>query len=181
MTFTPDGRHLVTASSDGFRLWPAAPPRRPEAGLRHASVATAVALGPDGRLAAGDQAGFDYLATVNAAAVGRPDCVALLESPLSQGEPVRHLLFSRDGRKLLSGGDKVVRQWSAATGEPDGPPLAHGAKAHIDVVAFDRDGAGAWTSAEETGGRAMLRHWSLADGEARGTSVAFEGPGAAPR
>jgi WD40 repeat protein len=177
VTFTPDGRHLVTASSEGFRLWPTAPPRRPQAGFQHGSVAAALALGPDGRLAAGDQAGFVHLATVNAAALGRPESIALLGRPLSHGEPVRHLLFSRDGRKLLSGGPTVVRQWSVATGEPDGPPLAHGAKVHVEVVAFDRDGTGVWTSAEETATRALFRHWSLVDGEARGTSVAFEGPG----
>jgi hypothetical protein len=56
------------------------------------------------------------------------------------GSPVTSVAFSRDGKRIATGGvDKTVQQWDAATGRPIGEPLT-GHTGLVLSVAFSPDG-----------------------------------------
>jgi len=137
---SPDGRHVLTFSSDGTaRLWDVAPvlaaiPRKatdahpPEPAEAGQEVK---ALSPDGRLLAKAQSG--NLARVYDAASGTP-----VGPPLEHGSFVVFLAFSPDGSTLgTASDDNMARLWDARTGRLLAPPLRH--LATVRHVAFSPD------------------------------------------
>ena len=125
-TFSPDGRRVATAGSDGIgRVWdaetgePVTPPLVHSYRVSYHRVQprrSTVATGSD-----------DGTARVWDAATGAPRT-----PPLKQGHVVGRLGWSPDGKRLVTAGwDGTARVWDVATGKEATPPLRH------DLVVFD--------------------------------------------
>jgi len=119
--FSPDGKHIVTASDDmTARIWDAAtgkPVGEPLSGR-----VLSAAFSPDGQRIV--TASWDTTARVWDAATGKP-----IGEPLKGHEDaVRSAAFSPDGKRIVTASDdKTARLWDAATGKPIGAPLkGHG-------------------------------------------------------
>jgi WD40 repeat protein/serine/threonine protein kinase/tetratricopeptide (TPR) repeat protein len=116
LSFSGDGRHLVTANDKGTAqacdtatLRPLAPP------LKHGAAVNGAWFSPDGRHVV--TASKDGTARVWAAATGQA-----LAPPLLHSGPVESAAFSPDGRLVLTwavapGGARVVRLWDMAPAE----------------------------------------------------------------
>ena len=133
VAFSPDGRHLASASRDGtVRLWNPATGRPTTTLQAHRGRVTAVAFSPDGRhLASGDADGTVRLWDP---ATGRP--TTTLQAHRGR---VAAVAFSPDGRHLASGdADGTVRLWDPATGRPTTTLQAH--RDGVAAVAFSPDG-----------------------------------------
>lgn len=124
----PDGRIVLTAADGRVRVLKADLSPDFEIELPDGPL-TAVAISFDGRMIA---------------AAGMRTPVTLIDVPsrqavrriLGPGLPVWALAFSRDGRHLFTGGaDRALRQWTVATGEPVGDPVAK--PADVLVTAAD--------------------------------------------
>ncbi|HEY7152976.1 MAG TPA: protein kinase, partial [Gemmataceae bacterium] len=140
--FSPDGRQLLAASSDGTaRVWNIATGKEfPPPPRQRPSLSSAV-FSPDGRLAV--TADRDRYAKVWEAATGQ--VVATLEH--DQG--VNWACFSPDGRHVLTASnDKTARIWDAQTGQPLGQPLRHGDR--VLHAAFCPDGRLVATASSNT-------------------------------
>jgi WD40 repeat protein len=167
--FSPDGKYVATASSDGTaRVW------EPHAGdaastsagalsdvaLRHQGGVTAVAFSPDGRrLATASLDGTARLWSVPPAT----GSLATAGRVLQHSVRVQAVAFSPDGALLATGTDDgAVRLWSTATGQPVGQPLRH--QGAVNALVFSPDGRLlATASADHT-----ARIWSVANGAALG-------------
>jgi WD40 repeat protein len=173
VAFSPDGKAVLTGSGDSLgetgeaRLWSAATGQPLGPPLQHQGEVTAVAFSPDGKAVltgSWDSLGKTGEARLWSAATGQP-----LGPPLQhQGEvtavafgpegEVTAVAFSPDGKALLTVSWNTARLWSAATGQPLGPPLQHQDKVH--AVAFSPDGKAVLTAGGDiTGGEARL--WPL--------------------
>ncbi len=173
LDFSPDGRLLATAGSNGSRLWNA-DVGQPRLDLTGDPVNLwALALSPDGRtLATG---GSDRTVRLREAANGRPKRMLSGHS-----SPVTSVDFSRDGRTVAASGyDGTVRLWD----ETGGPARAtFPGPAAANVVAFSPDGRilaagyanGAVWLWNTSGGPVRAR---LTEHSAAVTSVAFSPDG----
>jgi WD40 repeat protein len=163
--FSPNGRSVVTASSDGTaRVWDAATgaPRTPP--LEHQGPVEAASFSPDGRRVV--TASADYTARVWDAETGRP-----LTDPLRHGAGVATVAFSPDSRRVVTGSRQgMARVWDAATGAPVTPPLKHGMG--LIRVAFSPDGRHVGTAG---GGDYTARLWDAATGESLGPPLRHRG------
>jgi WD40 repeat protein/tetratricopeptide (TPR) repeat protein len=116
LSFSPDGRHLVTAGNDGTAQvrdtatgQPLAPP------LKQGTAINGVWFSPDGRQVL--TASNDGTVQVSAAATGQP-----VAPPLLHGQAVDSAAFSPDGHRVLTwavapGGSRVLRLWDMAPAE----------------------------------------------------------------
>lgn len=88
-------------------------------------------------IAPADAAGLQQACRLNLAA-WRPH-VATLHACLEQGDSIGAVAWSPDRRTVVVGSDDgIVRFWDSTTGQPVGPPLAHGGP--VKAVAFSPDG-----------------------------------------
>ncbi|SIO59279.1 WD40 repeat [Singulisphaera sp. GP187] len=131
--FSPDGKVILTASSDRTaRLWDAATCRPLGPSLVHDGSVETVAFAPDGRTfltVTGRSVGFWDAATQ------RPLRPTLADQPA----PVHPAIFSPDGSLVATGcEDGTARLWKTDTRAPLGAPLAHNSA--VNCLAFSPDG-----------------------------------------
>lgn len=191
--FSPNGEIVLTGGSDGVvQLWDAASGQPRGEPMQHPGPVVTAAFRPDGQVFA---AGFALLNAEQKMAGGE---VRLWESatgksfgsPLIQRGPPKSLVFSFDGRMLLTGGIVVPGNGDDLTGEarlydaqdltPLGPVLDH--PKPVWVVAFSPDARTFLTGAEDRRSRQWLTSTCLqleAGGFHNGTvrSVAFSPDG----
>ena len=125
VAYSPDGRHIVSGSLDGIRIWDAetgAPVNSPIEG--HTGTVWSVAYSPDGRHICGsDDRTIRILDAETGAAIGKP-----LEGHTND---VGCVAYSPNGQYIISSSsDSTIRIWDAKTGESVGNSL----KAHNDRV-----------------------------------------------
>jgi WD40 repeat protein len=111
VAFSPDGRRIVTGTSDGALLWDAATGERIGSTLAHDDAAgNPVAFSPDGKLALTTP--FHQGMRFWDAATG-----ASRDAPFPHPGQIAKLFYSPDGKTVLTrGGDDKYRLWDAATG-----------------------------------------------------------------
>ncbi len=130
--FSPDGRCVLTASSDRTaQLWDAVT-AKPLAAFKHQEAVSQAVFSPDGRrvlTACGDGTARIWDATTGAEVV-----------PALKHQPnVQQAQFSPDGACIVTAGeDGTARLWDAATGSPLGQPMSH--KESILAASFSPDG-----------------------------------------
>ena len=158
MAFSPDGRLLATAGSDGTaRLWDPATGEHLRTLTGHTDRVMGVAFSPDGRLLA--TGGDDGTARLWDPATGEH-----LRTLTGHTDAVRGVAFSPDGRLLATGGDDgTARLWDPATGEHRRTLTGHARQ--VLGVAFSPDGRLLATA----GGDGTARLWDPATGEHRHT------------
>ncbi|EDR04471.1 uncharacterized protein LACBIDRAFT_391675 [Laccaria bicolor S238N-H82] len=160
VTFSPDGRRIVSGSWDRtIRIWDAGtgkPMGEPFQG--HTAVILLVAFSPDGgRLVSGS---YDQTIRIWDVETGKP-----------MGEPfqghtgdINSVAFSPDGGRIVSGsGDRTVRIWDAETGKSAGEPF-QGHTGDINSVAFSPDGGRIVSGSDDR----TIRIWDAETGKSAG-------------
>jgi WD40 repeat protein len=112
--FSPDERHLTTASWDGAaRIFKLDDDRSRPLVLRHGAEVASARFSPDGtRLITGS---WDATARIWDARTGAP-----LGAPLAHQGRVVAVAFSPDGQSVLTASeDKTARLWDASSGKPE--------------------------------------------------------------
>jgi WD40 repeat protein len=169
ITFTPDGKYLVSAGYDKVvRVWDwragkTARTIRGQVGPGGEGKIFALALSPDQRwLAVGgfmDKSGASVpcCGDVRLYDFATGELKALLEG---HTDVIEALAFSPDSRRLISGSvDNTAIIWDVATQKPLHPPLG-GHTDYIYGVGVSPDGARAVTASFDK----TLRLWTVADG-----------------
>ena len=120
VSFSPDGRSIVTASQDHTaRVWDAATGEPLTPPMEHSAAVYGAVFSPDGRSVL--TAGQDGTARLWSATTGRS-----LAPPLRHAAAVWQAAFSSDGKKIITASeDHTARIWDAATGRELTPPLEH--------------------------------------------------------
>jgi WD40 repeat protein/predicted Ser/Thr protein kinase len=158
VTFTPDGRGVVTASEDGkVRLWADGTENPaifsdPASGPPAKTELLAVAVSPNGReIAAG---GLD--GKLRVWPVGLPDRPTIWTPDVGEIQAVR---YSPDGKWLVVGGRSGrLKKWELGTANP--PAELAAGNDHVAAVAFSGDSK--LVAAATTDG--MCRVWGVTDG-----------------
>jgi WD40 repeat protein len=160
VTFSPDGKTLLTGGGDGSgaaRLWDAATGKPRGEPLPHPDPVRAVAFSPDGRtvLTGSCHRGMGTgAARLWDATTGQP-----IGQPLPQPGWFQAVAFSPDGKTFLTGSSAGAQLWDTATGKPLGRPLPH--EGYVQAVAFGPDG-----KTVVTGGQDSAAHlWEIATGK----------------
>lgn len=164
IAFSPDGRHVATASDDGLaRVFNVQTGLLVGQPFKHQGPVVQAIFSPDGTKLA--TASRDGTGRVWDWTVGRP-----LGEALKHEGPVVLLVFAPDGRSLATASeDKTARLWETNTGRPQSPALRH--QQAVACVAFSPDGRWlATASADRT-----ARIWSTTDGSPRGPPLLHDG------
>jgi WD40 repeat protein/serine/threonine protein kinase len=161
VAFSPDGRKVLTSSSDKTaRLWDGETGEPIGSAMQHAKSVLNAAFSPDGsRLVT---AGADNIAQLWSTSDGKPTGVPMIH----QGVDV--VVFSPDGHRLLTSGDRAAQLWNASTSEPMGAPMMH--KDSVNAAAFSADGQQILTAGDDR----TLRFWSGQTGESLGAPLYHE-------
>ena len=140
--FSPDGKHIVTASVDHTaRVWDAATGHLRATFTGHAGPVNDAAFSPDGNRIV--TASDDGTARVWDAATGHP--LATLAGPTIE---VRKAAFSPDGKRILTTGtDNSARVWAAETGLLRATLSGHSRVVY--VAAFSPDGTRIVTASDD--------------------------------
>ena len=151
--FSPDGRWLVTASSDKTaRVWDASTGLPVSAPMQHEDVVYSAVFSPDGHRVA--TASWDKTARVWDAATGLP-----VSAPMRHENSLGTAEFSPDGlRVVTASSDKTARVWDASTGLPISVPLRH--ESPVRTAVFSPDGRWVATASEDK----TARVWDAATG-----------------
>jgi WD40 repeat protein len=106
VAFSPDGRRVVTASSDSTaRIWDARTGTPVGARLQHQKAVVSAEFSPDGKRVV--TASFDNTARVWDAETGSP-----LGGPLRHSDQVKTASFSPNGQRVLTASwDRTARIW----------------------------------------------------------------------
>jgi WD40 repeat protein len=87
----------------------------------------------------------------------------VLGPPMPHQGPIRARVFSRDGKKVLTGSDDgTARLWDAATGKQLGPPMQHGGR--VTGVTLHPDSKLAATAGDD----GLARIWHVTTGQPLG-------------
>jgi WD40 repeat protein len=169
--FSPDGRRIATASTDGIaRVWSAEAPGEPLLLRGHDGHVVTVAFSPDGRrLVTASTDGTARVWTLLRASqpLQSPEVIVLR----GHGASVVRASFSPDGARILTASeDGTARVWSAdGTGEP---VVLRGHERSLTTASFNADGSAVVTASED----GTARVWN-ADGT--GDPVVLQGHEAA--
>ncbi|MEO8428698.1 MAG: protein kinase, partial [Verrucomicrobiota bacterium] len=151
--FSPDGRRLLVEQGAGnvavFSL-PDAAPARPA--WEHSKDVRALAFGPDGLVASGDDDGGIQ---VRGAASDESATLRLTHEAV-----LRCLAFSKDGGLLASGSqDGVAKLWRLPGGQLRAGPMRH--PRAVLLLSFNHDGSQLLTASEDK----RVRVWNTATGK----------------
>ncbi len=161
--FSPDGRWIVTASSDNAaRVWDAASGSPAGEPMQHGDMIWSTRFSPDGRWVV--TTSKDKTARVWETATGKP-----VGEPMRHGDIVESAQFSPDGRWVVTASvDKTARIWEAATGKPAGEPMRH--EAWVMSAQFSPDGRRVVTASADN----TARVWEVATGNPIGEPMRHE-------
>ncbi|EIM84651.1 WD40 repeat-like protein [Stereum hirsutum FP-91666 SS1] len=162
--FSPDGRRVVSGSSDStIRIWDAETGDAVGEPLRgHTGWVWSVAFSPDGRhVVSGSN---DSTIRMWDAETGDATGDAVGEPLRGHRNWVRSVAFSPDGRHVVSGSnDSTIRIWDAETGDAVGEPL-RGHRNWVWLVAFSPDGRHVVSGSNDS----TIRIWDAETGDAVG-------------
>ncbi len=151
--FSPDGRHVVTASFDqSARIWDAATGELQATLASHAGVVWAASFSPDGRRVV--TASHDRAAHIWSAASGQ-----LIATLIGHDAAVWAASFSPDGSRVATASwDRTARIWDAATGRPVARLVGH--QAEVWTASWSPDGTRLATASLDH----TARIWDAASG-----------------
>jgi WD40 repeat protein/TPR repeat protein len=152
--FSPDGKRVLTASTDGTaRIWDAATGEELKTLSGHKDAVTSAVFRPDGRFVV--TASRDESLRVWDAEDG-----TIVQVIGDHERPVRTLEFSPDGERLLSASADSVRVWDALGAQPLRRLVGH--KESVNAVSFSPDDKLVLTASNDN----TARIWDAATGEA---------------
>jgi WD40 repeat protein len=165
VAYSPDGRRIASASSDGtVKVWEAATGQEALTFRGHTGGVTGVAYSPDGRRLA--SAGIDNTVKVWDAATGQE---ALTLRGHRSG--VTGVAYSPDGRRLATASiDETVKVWEAATGQEVLTLRGHWGA--VNGVAYSPDGRRLASASNDR----TVKVWEAATGQGAFTLHGHTGP-----
>jgi WD40 repeat protein len=157
MAFSPDGRTIYLACSDGrVREWHVRPETKPvDRVAGHRAEVWSLAFSPDGSTLA--SAGDDHTIKLWDRRVGR-----LIRTLKGHGALVAAIAIDPSGKRLASASfDKTVWLWDFPSGQPR--TVLKGHEGHVRAVAFSPDGRNVASGGDDK----TVRLWDAASGDVR--------------
>jgi WD40 repeat protein/serine/threonine protein kinase len=132
LSFSPDGRRILTSSFDKTaRVWDANTGTPISPRLAHGDTIVTASFRADGRRVI--TASRDRSARIWDVETGRP-----ITPPLPHPSAVTAASYSKDGQSVFTLCDRMGRLWDPDTGKPLSPPIEH--EGGITSAAFSSDG-----------------------------------------